>query len=109
MTFKVAGPVSALTIIGVIGAIIVFTIVRKFSKNPNSTFTLIAVAVLLVSFLPDVFVHHLGPMFSEITLDGSILLMTLHTACALITVLALTRLTKPASVPASGAMDRGTN
>jgi hypothetical protein len=97
MTFKVAGPVGFLTTIGVIGAIIVFAIVRRFSKNPNSVFTVIAVVVLLVSFLPDIFVHHLGAMFAAITLDGAVLLMTLHVACALITVLALTRLTKPAA------------
>ena len=103
MTFKVAGPVGAFTVIGVIGAVIVFALVRRFSKNPNSVFTVIAVVVLLVSFLPDIFVHNLGAMFAEITLDGAVLLMTLHVACALVTVWALTRLTKPANPLASGA------
>jgi hypothetical protein len=109
MTFKVAGPVGAFTVLGVIGAIIVFAIVRKFSKNPNSVFTWIAIVVLLVSLLPDIFVHHLGAMFAAITLDGAVLLMTLHVACALVTVLALTQLTKPISALASGAMNGGSN
>ncbi len=95
MTFKVAGPTGLFTVIGVIGAVIVFAIVRRFSGNPNGVFTWIAAIVLAVSLLPDIFIQNLGPMFAEITMSGAVLLMALHIACATITVLVLTKLTKP--------------
>lgn len=98
MTFKVAGPTGFFTVLGVLGAIVVFTIVRRFSARPDRLFVWIAALVLLVSFLPDIFVHNLGPMFAQITVGGAVLLMAMHVACAAITVSALTLLTKaPAS------------
>ena len=94
MTFHVAGPTGVFTTIGVIGAAIVLALLRRFSTNPNNVFVWVAVVVFLLSLLPDIFVHHLGPMFAQITAGGAILLMTMHLACALITVYALIALTK---------------
>ena len=98
MTFKVAGPTGFFTFLGVVGAVVVFTTLRRFSTRPNRLFVWIAASVLLVSFLPDIYVHNLGPMFAQITVGGAVLLMSMHVACAVITVSALTLLTK---VPAA--------
>ncbi len=95
VTFTMLGPSGAFTVIGVLGATIVFALIRRFSKNSNKVFVTVATIVLLISFLPDIFVHNLGPMFAEITTGGIILLIVLHIAVAIITVTALTRLTKP--------------
>ena len=100
MTFKVAGPTGAFTVIGVIGAVIVFALIRRFSRNPNTVFVWVAMVVLIVSFLPDIFIHNLGPMFAEVTNKGVALLMVLHAACALITIYGLTKLTRPVAVQA---------
>ena len=94
MTFKVAGPVGIFTVIGVLGAVVVYAVIRRFSKNPNKLFTWVAAVVLLISFIPDLLVHHLGPMFAAITTGGIVLLMTLHVVCAVVTVVSLTKLTK---------------
>ena len=98
MTFKVAGPTGFFTFMGVMGALVVFTIVRRFSRRPNRLFVWIAALVLLVSFLPDIYVHNLGPMFAQITVGGAVLLMAMHVACAVITVSTLTLLTKVPAV-----------
>ena len=95
MTFNIAGPVGAFTTIGVIGATIVYAVVRKLSSDPNKVFIRIAAVVLIVSFLPDLFVHNLGPMFAAITTSGAVLLMAMHILCAAVTVTVLTKLTRP--------------
>lgn len=97
MTFKMLGPAGVFTILGVVGAVIVFAIVRRFAHNPNRLFIWISAGVLLVSFLPDIFVHSLGPMFSQVTPGGVVLLMVLHVTTALVTVSALLKLTKSVS------------
>ncbi len=104
MTFNLAGPTGVFTALGVIGATIVYAIVRRFAHNPNRTFTWIAVVVLLVSFIPDILVHDLGPMFAQITTGGVALLMSMHIACALVTVWTLTMLTKPGAAQRQGAL-----
>jgi hypothetical protein len=97
MTFRVVGPTGMFTIVGVIGAVIVFALVRRFSKHSTLVFTWIAAIVLLLSFIPDIFVHNLGPMFGQITTAGILLLMLMHVACAAITVCGLVYLTKQRS------------
>jgi len=47
------GPVIALTTLGVAGAVIVFAIVSRFARHPARLFRVIALVVLLLSFLPD--------------------------------------------------------
>lgn len=94
MTFKVAGPVGMFTFIGAVGAVIVFAILRRFAKKPNRTFMWTAIIVLLISFIPDIFVNQI-PGFPYVTTAGIVLLMALHVVCAVITVSVLTKLTKP--------------
>jgi hypothetical protein len=56
---------------------------------------IISTIVLLLSLVPDIWIHALGPMFDLVTPGGIVLLMFMHVACALVTVSALTLLTKP--------------
>jgi len=49
----IPGPTVSLTIIGVTGAVIVFAVVSRLARRPIRIFRVIALVVLLLSFLPD--------------------------------------------------------
>src|SRR5262245_59290416 len=49
-----SGPPVAFTIMGVLGAVIVFAIVGRLARRPIRLFRRIALVVLLLSFLPDI-------------------------------------------------------
>lgn len=46
------GPVIASSVIGVLGATVVYSVIIHVSQRPNRTFTLLAVVVLVFSFVP---------------------------------------------------------
>jgi hypothetical protein len=48
------GPPIFFTLIGVLGAAIVFAIIARFSRRPIRLFRTIALVVLLISFVPDI-------------------------------------------------------
>jgi hypothetical protein len=48
------GPPIAFTVMGVLGAVIVFAIVGRLSRRPIRLFRVIALIVLILSFIPDI-------------------------------------------------------
>ncbi len=87
-------PVAMVTAISTIGAAIVFAIIRKFSKNPNFVFKVVAYIVLIVSFIPDAL---LLDVQKGITIPVVILLMIFHVVAALIIINRFTKHTVPAT------------
>ncbi len=53
MSLGWASPV-ILTLVLVTGAVLVFALIARFAKNPIRTYQVIALVVLLLSFLPDI-------------------------------------------------------
>lgn len=81
------GPIALWTTLGVLGATAVYYLLTKRSDTPNRSFTLIAVAVLVLSFLPDV---GLALFVDEVTTSEAVSLMVLHVPPAFISVAVLT-------------------
>lgn len=73
------GPVVIWSVIGALGAIAVYALVRKFSATVYKTFKTIAVVVLVISFIPDIALINVaeGP-FGGATWGVIIVLMTMH-------------------------------
>jgi hypothetical protein len=88
--------VTALTVIGTIGAIIVYAIMRAFMVRPNMSFIWIAVVVLIISFIPDYLIigKTSGP-FAGGTVESALVLALMHVVAAVIIVYALTKLWGP--------------
>lgn len=65
--------------IGAGGAIGVYALIRKMSKSPNRNFTIAAVIILLLSFIPDLALVYVseGPL-SGATTGAIIVLMIMH-------------------------------
>ena len=79
------------TVILVTGAVLVFSVVATMAANPIRTYRLIAVSVLLLSFIPDVLIgiaHPLGGGWPE-----ALALMLMHVAAWSVTVTMLIGLT----------------
>ena len=87
-----AGAIAMFTLFGVLGALIVFALVARFSRRPYALFRKIALVVLVVSLIPDLAMPWLpGPVPAgpiEV-----ILLMITHVIAAAIVVWLLERLT----------------
>jgi hypothetical protein len=85
--------VTALSTVGVIGAFIVYAIMRAVMKNPNMAFIWIAVIVLLVSFVPDYMVIGMttGP-FAGGNLGSALTLALMHVVEAIIVVYSLVKI-----------------
>ena len=84
-----AAPI-AFTVILVTAAVLVFAAVARFARNPVRTYGIIAIIVLLLSFLPDV-------GFARTSMPGAnwpnaIALMIMHVVAWAITVQMLSRL-----------------
>ncbi len=73
------GPLIMFSILGAIGATVVYALLRKFTQNPNKSFTIVAAVVLVLSFIPDFLVHGLttGP-FAGATWSAVVLLLVTH-------------------------------
>ena len=56
------GPPIAFTIMGVLGAVIVFAVVGRLSRRPIRLFRMIALIVLALSFIPDIALLATGAM-----------------------------------------------
>jgi hypothetical protein len=77
------GPVIVFTVIGVMGAVIVFALVVRWAKHPVHLFHRIAWAVLLVSLLPDLLLPFVR-LFPGTTLLEVGALILMHVATGLI-------------------------
>jgi hypothetical protein len=69
------------TIVGMIGATLVFAWVARTQPDPRRTFVLIAMAGLIVSWLPDLAIWATA-VFPGTTTTGILSLMTLHVVAA---------------------------
>ena len=87
------GPPIMFTIMGVLGAIIVYAIVGRFSRRPIRVFRSIALAVLLLSFLPDIGLLR-SNMLPGTSLAAVLTLATMHVVTWAITVWMLTTLAR---------------
>jgi len=79
-------PIIVWTLLGTVGATLVYGTLTRRSVTPDQTFVRIAIAVLLLSFLPDI-----GLLFvvDNVTTSEAIGLMVLHVPPAIVAVLAL--------------------
>lgn len=80
-------PVTVWTTVGVIGALLVYGIVDRYSTRPDRRFLQIAIAVLLLSVIPDLWLLDADP---EATVGAVTLLMAMHVIVAGICILGLT-------------------
>jgi len=83
------GPPIVFTIMGVLGAIIVFAIVARFSKRPIRLFRIIGLVVLVLSLIPDIMLLRANTMPGT-TLGSVLTLMLMHVATGVITIWLLT-------------------
>jgi hypothetical protein len=83
------GPPIIFTIMGVLGAIIVFAIIARFSKRPLRLFRIIGLVVLVLSLLPDIGLLSANTMPGT-SLGSVIALMLMHVAAGAITIWLLT-------------------
>lgn len=74
---------SIFTILGVLGAVVVYRIVQGRAENPDRTFVRIAAVVLVLSFLPDI-----GLLSADdaATVTAVVLLMVMHVVVAVFVV-----------------------
>jgi hypothetical protein len=81
------GPVTMLTTVGVIGATIVYALMRQFLARPQKPFIWLAVVVLLVSFVPDYMIigKTTGP-FAGGSVPTALVLALMHVVAAAIVV-----------------------
>ncbi len=86
-------PVIGFTVVGVLGALLVFALVARFSRRPVRLFRRITLVVLLLSFMPDLSLLNASP-YAGTTVQSVIALMLMHMAAWLISVSLLTTLTR---------------
>jgi hypothetical protein len=73
------GPVVLFTTLGVVGAVVVYAALARFSANADRTFTVVAVVVALLSLIPDAtFV----PTLPGATTLGAVVLGVMHLTTA---------------------------
>ena len=81
--------VSVFTVIGALGAVLVFALVARFSRRPIRLFRIIATVVLVLTFIPDL------ALFSFLGGAASVtVLLLMHVATYLICVGMLTTMTR---------------
>jgi hypothetical protein len=92
------GPVTFWTVLGAVGATLVYELVRRRSQTPARTFTIVAVIALLISFIPDLLLFRtpVSPTFGNATGGGIYTLMAMHCVAAVIVTGVLTRVARPA-------------
>src|SRR5918998_6224770 len=71
-------PVIGFTAVGVLGAVIVFALVARFSRRPVRLFRRIALVVLLLSFLPDLSLLLIASPYAGTTAQSVVVLMLMH-------------------------------
>ena len=85
-----ASSVASMTIVGMIGATAVFGWIARVRPDPRATFVRIALAALLLSWVPDLIIWVTG-VFPATTATGILSLMTLHLVAAACAVAILYR------------------
>jgi len=81
------GPVAFWTVLGVVGATLVYAFMRRKQADLGRRFVRVATIVLLLSFIPDVLIYFVEiPGFTGGTIAGVIALMLLHVTTAAIAV-----------------------
>ena len=81
------GPVGLWTVLGVVGATLVYAFMRRKQADLGRRFVRVATIVLLLSFIPDVLIYFVEiPGFTGGTIAGVIALMLLHVTTAVIAV-----------------------
>jgi hypothetical protein len=85
------GPTAFFTVVGMAGAVLVFGLMLRFAKRPVRMFRRVALAVLLVSLVPDVLML-VSPSMPGTTVAGVLTLMVEHVASWAVAVGVLTRL-----------------
>jgi uncharacterized protein DUF6069 len=83
------GPTVFFTVVGMTGAVVVFGVMQRFAKRPVRVFRRVALAVLLVSLVPDLLLLFSGSMPGT-TVAGVLTLMTEHVASWAVAVGVLT-------------------
>ncbi len=83
-------PTLAFSLLGGLGATLVFTIIALRARQPIRTFRLVALAVLFVSFVPD--------FLAGATAAGIVTLLAMHVVAAAIIVGSLTTLTRKLAI-----------
>ena len=83
------GPTIFFTAVGALGAIVVFAILRRFTERPEYFSRRIAVAVLLVSFVPDLWLLS-ADAFPGTSATAVAVLMVMHVVAAAVIVWFLT-------------------
>jgi hypothetical protein len=86
------GPPAVFSVVGVLGAVIVFAIIARFSRRPIRLFRIVALIVLLISFVPDIGLLATGAPGATPLSVGVLMLM--HVVAWAISVGMLTRLTR---------------
>lgn len=80
-------PVTGLTVLGAVGATLVYRLVARRSATPDRTFTIVAAVVLGLSFLPDLALLRVDPAAA---VPAVVVLMAMHVVVAVICVVVLT-------------------
>ena len=70
-------PVIGFTVVGVLGAVIVFALVARFARRPVRLFRRIALVVLLLSLVPDLSLLTSSP-YADTTVQSVLVLMLMH-------------------------------
>jgi hypothetical protein len=86
------GPVAFFTVIGGLGAVAVYAIVGRFSRQPLSLYRRIALIVMVVSCIPDVLMPFQPAAFPGINWPNAIALIVFHVIGWAVIVPLLTRL-----------------
>lgn len=86
-------PIILWSFIGAFGAVGVYALMRKRNESPQRSFTIVAVVVLILSFIPDVILVNVseGP-FAGATTGAIIVLMIMHVISFAIVVPMLNKL-----------------
>jgi Family of unknown function (DUF6069) len=87
-------PPTVFTVFLVIGAVLVFALVARLSKQPYRTYFVISLIVLVLSFMPDA-AEPIWALVPGANWPNAVLLMVLHVVAWGITVGMLFRLTRP--------------
>lgn len=97
------GSVVSLTVLGAIGAAVVYSIVVRRSARPRTRFLQIAAIALVLSFGPDLglLLNTAATPFVDVTPSKVLALMVLHVVAAPIIVAAFLRLAPPLAAPDS--------
>ncbi len=87
------GPTVLFTIVGLVGAVVVFGLILRFARRPARLFRGVALVVLVISLVPDALMLFSGSM-PGVTVAGAVTLMLKHVASWAVAVGVLTTLVR---------------